>query len=44
MDKSAKDIAEDVEDVKVSRRKAGKVRTLQRRQARWTKDFMRTGR
>ena len=32
---------EDVEDVKVLRRLADKERTLQRRQARWNKDFAR---
>jgi hypothetical protein len=33
---------EEVEDVKVLRRLVDKERTLQRRQARWTKTFTRT--
>lgn len=42
MNKNLKDTSEEVEDVKVQRREADKARTLQRRQARARKDFMRT--
>jgi hypothetical protein len=41
VNKNPKDQAEEVEDLKLSRRKADKERTLARRQARQTKDFMR---
>lgn len=42
MNKDIKDITEELEDLKVIRRKADKERTLQRRQARQNKNFMRT--
>lgn len=41
MSKDMKDMTEEVEDLKVIRRMADKDRTLQRRQARQAKQFMR---